>query len=411
VLEIPVAVKLIRDDLRVAGIAERLLLEARLAARIEHPAIVRVLGLDTTQNGAPFIVMELLEGEDLRAVLDRDQRMSAIEAVRLLLPIAGALVAAHDRGVLHRDLKPENVFIAQIHGRPQPKVVDFGIAAPLDRQRRRLTQSGAVVGSPDYLSPEQALGNDDVDQRADIWGFCAMLYECVTGYPPFARSSYDDLLTDVVHKPIPSLPDCGIDDFGLWPIVERGLTKDRELRWPDMRALGAALASFLIERGVDEDICGRSLRSDWLASPKVVEASPIVVAAPLPALPSPEAKTLILPPRPARGTGDEPEPKKPVRWHRVAVGAAALVLALACAQVGAIWGAPKPSSAPTFVRDMAPAPQISRRVAMSAPRLHPDPAPAESDAPPQSEPEKRVRRGPAQKRAPLPPGFDPLLGF
>jgi eukaryotic-like serine/threonine-protein kinase len=388
-LEIKVAIKLIRDDLVADAIGERLLLEARLAARVEHPAIVRVFGLDKTPSGAPFIVMELLEGEDLRELLDRAFRLTATEAVQLLLPIAGALVAAHDRKVLHRDLKPENVFIASVYGRSQPKVVDFGIAAPLDRQRRRLTRAGAVVGSPDYLSPEQARGSEDVDERADVWGFCAMLYECVTGFPPFSQSALESLLKDVIEKPVRPLSEYGIDDQGLWPIVERGLTKDRDLRWPDMRSLGTALARWLLEHGVGEDVCGHSLRSDWLGP-----ATPAPLGSPEP----PQSERVVPAPISAR-------PRR-----RVLLAAVAVVLAAACAQAGVMFQ-PARAASNRVVQSIALTAESTpaRRVVAA---VEPPPMAESDEAPAQKRKQpKRVKQSPYSVGTDRSAGFDPVLGF
>ena len=128
-LDIDVALKLIRGELATAEMAERLLHEARAAARLGHPAIVRVNDFGKTDRGDPFIVMELLQGEDLGAALSSRGRLNAVTAVRTLLPIAHALMVAHNKGIVHRDLKPENVFLAKSDdGKLQPKLVDFGVA-------------------------------------------------------------------------------------------------------------------------------------------------------------------------------------------------------------------------------------------------------------------------------------------
>jgi serine/threonine-protein kinase len=263
-LDVQVAIKLIRPDLDASFVSERFVAEARLAARIEHPAIVSVYDLGHTERNDPYIVMEFLRGEDLRSVLEQRERLPATYAVQLLLPVAEALATAHAKGVVHRDLKPENIFIAQLDDRLQPKVVDFGIAKAADSTPRRITRAGAVVGSPDYMSPEQARGLEDVDQRADVWAFSVVLYECLTGSPPFADSSYQALLRDILEKPVKPITDLGVADPELWAILERGLQKDRDQRYARMRDLGRALAHWLRARWVDEDICGHSLRATWL---------------------------------------------------------------------------------------------------------------------------------------------------
>jgi serine/threonine protein kinase len=264
-LDIQVALKLIRHDLRADFLAERLLTEARIAARLDHPAVVTVYDVGNTDIGDPYIVMELLKGEDLRDLLEREARMLPARAVQMLLPIAEGLHAAHLHGVVHRDLKPENIYFSNGDDRMRPKIVDFGIAKHSEPRRgRRITRSGAVVGSPDYMSPEQARGDDDVDHRADIWAFCVVLYECIAGQPPFAESPYECLLTDIVDKPAPPIAQFGITDDELWQVLARGLSKERDARWQNMRELGAALAEWLRVAGVEEDVCGHSLRATWL---------------------------------------------------------------------------------------------------------------------------------------------------
>lgn len=262
-LDIDIAIKLVRNDVSVPAAAERLLTEARALARLEHPGIVHVTDFGRTEQDDPFIAMELLEGEDLGQVIEREARLPPVKALQLLLPVAEALGAAHARGIVHRDLKPDNVFLARVDGRTQPKVIDFGIAK-LDLQTKH-TQAGVALGSPDYMAPEQARGQRDVDYRADIWAFCVLIYETITGRVPFEDASYNAVLRHVIESPIPSLFEHGLDTPELWSILERGFEKDREKRWQSMRELGVALAGWLADRGVTEDVVGASLRAVWLA--------------------------------------------------------------------------------------------------------------------------------------------------
>ncbi|HVW27667.1 MAG TPA: serine/threonine-protein kinase [Polyangiaceae bacterium] len=263
-LDIDVALKLIRGELATPEMAERLLHEARAAARLGHPAIVRVNDFGKTDRGDPFIVMELLEGEDLAAALATRGRLNAVVAVRTLLPIAHALMVAHNKGIVHRDLKPENVFLAKSDdGKLQPKLVDFGVAK-LERVRDPyLTQSREVVGSPLYMSPEQARG-DEVDHRADIWAFAVVLYEAITGAAPFQGKNYNSLLYSIIANPATSVVDLGVGDADLWATLERGLRKEADQRWFSMRDFGEALAHWLEDREVREDITGASLSATWL---------------------------------------------------------------------------------------------------------------------------------------------------
>jgi serine/threonine-protein kinase len=266
-LDVQVALKLIRADVASANASERLLKEARAAARLKHPSIVRIFDFGKTRHDDPFIVMELLHGENLREVLERETCLPATYAIQLLLPIAEGLAAAHRQAIVHRDLKPENIYLARSDDRVQPKIVDFGIAILGSEQTEsRLTRDGDVVGSPDYMAPEQARGVEDIDVRTDIWAFCVVLYEALTGHVPFADANYNALLQRIIEDPAPSILDFSVGDADLWAILDQGLRKDRTERWQSMRELGEALACWLVERGVTEDVYGHSLRAGWLDS-------------------------------------------------------------------------------------------------------------------------------------------------
>src|SRR5262245_12664998 len=264
-LDSSVAIKLIRGETDREALSVRLQLEARAAARLGHPAIVRVFDIGDTAKGDPFIVMELLEGESLAARLDREARLSPIEAAQILLPIADALRAAHAKGIVHRDIKPDNVFVVSEGDVVQPKLVDFGIAK-LDQASggSQLTQHGVVVGSPDYMSPEQARGDDVIDYRTDVWAFSVLLYECVTGRLPFDAHNYNALLRSIVEDKPPTLLDLAAGDAELSHLVEVGMAKDRNERWRSMHELGIALAAWLKHQGAQEDVTGTSLDTKWL---------------------------------------------------------------------------------------------------------------------------------------------------
>jgi len=264
-LDSHVAIKLIRAETNRDDMRPRLLQEARAAAKLGHPAIVRVFDVGTTEAGDPFIVMELLEGESLHFRLKRAGRLSATEAVRLLLPIADALRAAHAKGIVHRDIKPDNVFLSAHDGGVQPKLVDFGIAKLEQRDpASHLTQKGVILGSPDYMAPEQARGEETIDHRADIWSFCVLLYEVVSGEPPFAGNNYNALLRAIVEtEPLP-LTAKHAADTELSTLVQTGMAKAPADRWPSMQALGEALALWLLKQGVFEDAAGNSIEAKWL---------------------------------------------------------------------------------------------------------------------------------------------------
>jgi len=267
-LDVDVALKMLRPEIAGAEAVERMAREARTAAQLGHPAMVRVLDFGRSERGEPFLAMELLQGEELQTMLLREQRLTPERAAALLLPVIDGLGTAHEKGIVHRDIKPANIFIASDgQGRIQPKVLDFGIAK-LDRTHvdTRLTQIGAVLGSPQYLSPEQAEGLDDVDQRSDIWAVGVLLYELVTGAPPFEASNYNALIRKILRDAPRPTSELGAGDAQFWTIIERCLKKAPEQRWASMWELGESLALWLFERGVRVDAASRSLKHDWLES-------------------------------------------------------------------------------------------------------------------------------------------------
>jgi serine/threonine-protein kinase len=264
-LDSPVAIKLLRRRLKREANDARLLQEARAAAKLDHPAIVRVFDVGETEQRDPFIVMELLQGESLASMLKTHGRLGPTRAVQILLPIADALAVAHGKKIVHRDLKPDNIFIASLEGQVQPKLVDFGVAKVDKREPGSfVTQAGAILGSPEYMSPEQAVGSDDVDHRSDVWSFCVVLYEALAGALPFNGSNYNALLYAIVETSPPSVQALSAGDAELSSIIERGMDKDPARRWGSMVELGGALAQWLHARGVTEDVCGTSLGAKWL---------------------------------------------------------------------------------------------------------------------------------------------------
>lgn len=351
-LDTGVAIKVIRTGLTTATLAHRLLNEARAEARIDHPAIVRVLEFGATDDGVPYLVMELLEGESLHACIVRHGRLAPRVAVPMLLPIAHALAAAHAHGIIHRDLKPENVFLASTAAGVQPKLLDFGIAKLSRAYEPGLTGAGAPLGSPAYMAPEQALGLE-VDARVDVWGFCIMLHEAVVGAPPFAAPTYEELVQRIAQAKAPTLASAGIDAPELDAILQRGLAKRAEERWDSMQELAIALAEWLGAQGIWADVTGRTLTSTG-APPRILST-------------------------PGVDDGRSPRARRRQR-ARVAVAAAALLFA------GVVVGltlrarlAPTPAAGGTAVV-LAPAPAAP--LAAPSPRgAAALPAPLEDDVP------------------------------
>jgi serine/threonine-protein kinase len=206
-----VAVKLLHRDLvREKQALERFRREARTAAMIRHPNVVSIHDFNdgTNEGTEAYIVMELVQGVSLGKLLRRDGRLSPARAVHLMHDICAGVGVAHRRGLLHRDLKPDNVIVvppSHEGDEETAKVVDFGLAKVRDVAGTALTQTGAVLGTLYYMSPEQCSG-EELDARADVYSLGAMLYEMLTGNPPFRANNLAGLISKHLHEPPPLFP-------------------------------------------------------------------------------------------------------------------------------------------------------------------------------------------------------------
>ena len=250
-----VPIKLIRRGMENESVVRRFRNERQILARLEHPNIARLIDGGTTENALPYFVMERVSGVPLCEYADAN-KLTIKDRVRLFTQVCRAVQHAHQKGVVHRDLKPSNVLVTDSHGAPTCKVIDFGIAKTVNTlEAARLTMTGISLGTPAYMSPEQARGEADVDTRADVYSLGATLYELLAGVLPFeSKSSFGMLLmTQRGDAPMPSrrfaaLPEDeqnriaqlrGVDPAGLrrllredldW-IVLKAIEHDRELRY------------------------------------------------------------------------------------------------------------------------------------------------------------------------------------
>jgi len=264
-LDVDVAVKVVKRSVSSPEACERLLREARAAASLGHASIVRVLDFGTTDDGEPFLVMQLLHGKTLGSWLRERGKLPAITAVQLLLPIASALAEVHGLGIVHRDVKPENILFEEGQGgQLVPKLVDFGIAKQSHDNQSVFTASGVLMGSPSYMSPEQARGDPQIGPRSDIWSLCVVLYEMITGKRPFEGSNHGAILFSVFSQSPEPAHLLGGGDGALWEILQKGLAKNHAERWQSMRQLGRALAVWMAAKGVTADAAGTSLEHHWL---------------------------------------------------------------------------------------------------------------------------------------------------
>ena len=242
-----VAVKLLHRDLvREKQVLERFRREARTAAMIRHPNVVSIHDFNdgTGEASEAYIVMELVQGVSLGNLLRRSGRMPQERAVRLMQDICAGVGVAHRQGLLHRDLKPDNVIVvppSHEGDEETAKVVDFGLAKVRDvTVQTALTQTGAVLGTLYYMSPEQCSG-EELDARADVYSLGAMLYEMLTGAPPFRSNNFAGLISKHLHEPPPHFPPSLGVSQGIESVCMRALAKNRDQRQPDAIAFGRDL--------------------------------------------------------------------------------------------------------------------------------------------------------------------------
>jgi serine/threonine protein kinase len=252
-LDEPVAIKVMHASLASDTVmATRMLREARAVLRLHSDHIVRVMDVDTLEDGVPYLVLEYLEGIDLASLVRR--RGAALgweEAIAIVDQACRALEEAHSFGIVHRDLKPANLFIVQRpDGRRIVKLLDFGISKLSTSQEASITAKGELLGSPRYMAPEQIRSDRPLDGRADIWAVGVVLYELLTGDSPFAGDNYARAYTRVLEDtpvPVATLrPDL---PAALSDIVGRCLEKDPDQRYPDAAALRDALVPFVVAEG------------------------------------------------------------------------------------------------------------------------------------------------------------------
>ncbi len=242
-----VAVKMLLPQVaKLPEAAERFLREARASTNLRSQHVARVVDVGTQDNGAPYMVMEYLEGKDLHQLASTQSMLPIAASVGYILQAAEALAEAHTLGIVHRDLKPANLFLTtHADGSPLVKVLDFGISKATLPGERGITSTDAVLGSPGYMSPEQIRSAKHVDQRADIWGIGVSLYELLTGVPPFDGASVAAVSVQIVLE-TPKLAHELRSDVPpeLSRVVHRCLEKDPAARYQNMAELAAALLPF-----------------------------------------------------------------------------------------------------------------------------------------------------------------------
>ncbi|MEM9191409.1 MAG: protein kinase [Myxococcota bacterium] len=244
----PVAIKCLNAELSEdSSVVARFRREARAATAIGHEHIIDVTDMGDLPDGTPFMVMEFLRGRELADLL-AEGPLPIGRAVHIFRQVCDALYAAHGKAIVHRDLKPENIFLIERKGDPDfVKVLDFGISKiqGLGIKDPSLTKTGIAIGTPHYMSPEQAQGLKSMDHRTDIYSIGVMLYRALAGVPPFDAETYPGLMVKVMTASAPPLPTVRSDiPKALDAVVAMALAKEPENRYPDAKALGDALRPF-----------------------------------------------------------------------------------------------------------------------------------------------------------------------
>ena len=377
------ALKVLHRDLIASGSAvARLIREAGVAGRLGTDRVVQTFDVGQLEDGAPYVLMELLRGKTLGDVLSNGALVPGF-AVHVVREIAAGMAFAHDHGIVHRDLKPANVFLAENDvGDVQVKILDFGISKFTmtdESMAKGLTVEGVVVGTPYYMSPEQAGAESDVDHRTDIYALGVMLYECLTGALPYKADTFPALMAQIhmgKYVPIDTLPS-GLDP-NLAAIVHRAIHKERDGRFASMEELSAALEPY----------------AKWSPDATLLDA-PAIHARPRFEAPTIAADDLVPPPTPRVIPPPPPSRVGGRSGLALAGGVAVGLVAAGVAAYLAMQGVePETSDAPT-----PPPLVVEAEVDAGAPVAlledagAPDAGVAEAVAAPAGEPSGRRRRG------------------
>jgi serine/threonine protein kinase len=316
-----VAIKVLHPEVAKDPVAvERFKREYETARDLADPHIVRVIEFGTTQDGSSYMTMEFLEGEELGKVLHRGQSLQPARLLRVFSQLALALDHAHSFGVIHRDLKPDNIFLCHGPEGDVARILDFGSVKLQMEAGPKLTAFGTTLGSPYYMSPEQAMGKSDVDQRTDVFALAAIMYECVTGKIAFDAVNVAQILMKIINQPI--IP-ASQQAAGLPPrlddVLDRGMRKDKKSRYGTATEL---LKDALDAYGLEPDV------ARWAGTSEPALAQALSAAQP------PAAKAFVDSVRPAQTSVRQSKPSivPPIRSHGkligFAFGAVAVVVAV-----------------------------------------------------------------------------------
>ncbi len=345
--------------------------EADITSRLRHPHLVTVMDFGTAPAGQPYLVMEYLEGIDLDHRIRQVGKIPLATAVNITKQVASALAAAHEQSIVHRDLKPANVFLVELPGEPDfAKVLDFGISK-VRAASTQLTKASSIIGTPNYMAPEQATGMlEEIDHRTDQWALACIVWEMLSGRPPFAADDMSAVFYQVIHlepqplrKQAPDVPEA------VEAVLRRGLAKNIADRFPSIREFTNALAD-AAERPAER--AGSTLRTSTTGTNGVERRRRVERRRAERMEAGPDGQALL----PSSSLWRKVKPIHALSCLTLAV----VVTVLATLHWGQSAKAAAPSPAPipkTAAREAAPRP--------AAPTLAPKPALAEPAAPPSQE--------------------------
>ncbi len=359
-----VAIKILHPE----HVSERFQREAQAAARLKHPNAVFVYDFGTTNDGLVYLVMELLMGQSLRGFIKQEGPLAATVAAEILNQVCGALDEAHRLQIVHRDLKPDNIYVNPSLNGLRVKVLDFGIAKIRDQAITTLTQTGSVMGTPHYMSPEQCLG-EEIDHRSDIYSLGIVLYEMLAGMVPFNSSSSNAVVIQHVNLPPPPLRNVNPTiSPAVEAVVLQTLAKKREARPQSARALAAAFS--------------QAVKAEPLPPPPPPPVEPVV--------PNPPPPTVVMPrPRPTNPDVHRAPPngggQNKVFIASIIVGALGLLAIGALAAVLLSKGEKTPAANTNTIATASPPPSVEPHPpspSPSTPSVRESPPPSVQPSPP-----------------------------
>jgi serine/threonine-protein kinase len=407
-LDTPCALKFIEGELgKVAEAHERFEREAKVSAQLRSPHIVQIIDHGVWQ-GRPYIAMELLEGTDLAKLISQQGTLPPQQLNTIIQQVCRALTKAHSAGIVHRDLKPDNIFVTNDDDRVHVKILDFGVAKATGQAiENSNTKTGAMLGTPYYMSPEQAQGIKSVDARSDLWSVAVIVYQCLTGKLPFESEALGDLLVKIIVQPIPVPSHAAPVPPGFDRWWAKAADRNPDQRYQTAKELASSLEVALnltTGMGGHSSVPGSDpmMRTALLGAPTPPQATS-GMHAPAPAQPPPNMATF---------SGVEAGlPKKGMPAAVIAVFAATVVIGLVAGGIAIAKRSSAPAPSSTMVQGAPP--PVVEKAAEKVPEPEipaPPPTPEPSAAPePSTAPSAKLvaapthaAPAPAPKPAPAP---------